>query len=100
MFDLVLACFIGIGIGTCTGMVPGIHVNTAGAIMFASSTFLLNYISAEFLCVIFVAMSIAHALIEFVYKLYTIERDLLQIIILVILFSYKKICFCKFFKNC
>ncbi len=66
MFDLVLACFIGIGIGTCTGMVPGIHVNTAGAIMFASSAFLLNYISAEFLCVIFVAMSIAHALIEFV----------------------------------
>ena len=66
MFDLILACFIGIGIGTCTGMVPGIHVNTAGAIMFASSTLLLNYISAEFLCVIFVAMSIAHALIEFV----------------------------------
>ena len=66
MFDLVLACFIGIGIGTCTGMVPGIHVNTAGAIMFASSAFLLNYISAEFLCVIFVSMSIAHALIEFV----------------------------------
>ena len=66
MFDLVLACFIGIGIGTCTGMVPGIHVNTAGAIMFASSVYLLNYISAEFLCVIFVSMSIAHALIEFV----------------------------------
>ena len=66
MFDLILACFIGIGIGTCTGMIPGIHVNTAGAIMFASSTLLLNYISAEFLCVIFVSMSIAHALIEFV----------------------------------
>ena len=66
MFDLVLACFIGIGIGTCTGMVPGIHVNTAGAIMFASSVYLLNYISAEFLCVIFVSMSIVHALIEFV----------------------------------
>ena len=56
MLDLVMACFIGIGIGTCTGMVPGIHVNTAGAIMFASSAFLLNYISAEFLCIIFVSM--------------------------------------------
>ena len=66
MFDLIIACFLGIGIGTCTGMVPGIHVNTAGAIMFASSTILMNYISAEFLCVIFVSMSIAHALIEFV----------------------------------
>jgi len=66
MFELVIACFIGIMIGTLTGMVPGIHVNTAGAILFASSTFLLGFLSAEFLCVIMVAMSIAHALIEFV----------------------------------
>ncbi len=66
MFELVIACFIGILIGTTTGMVPGIHVNTAGAILFASSTFLLSFLSPEFLCVLMVAMSIAHALIEFV----------------------------------
>lgn len=66
MIELVIACFIGILIGTITGMVPGIHVNTAGAILFASSTFLLTFISPEFLCVVMVAMSIAHALIEFV----------------------------------
>ena len=66
MFELVIACFIGILIGTVTGMVPGIHVNTAGAILFASSTFLLTFLSPEFLCVVMVAMSIAHALIEFV----------------------------------
>ena len=66
MIELVIACFIGIGIGTITGMIPGIHVNTAGAILFASSTFLLTILSPEFLCVLMVAMSIAHALIEFV----------------------------------
>ena len=66
MIELVIACFIGILIGTITGMIPGIHVNTAGAILFASSTFLLTFFSPEFLCVIMVAMSIAHALIEFV----------------------------------
>ena len=66
MLELVIACFIGILIGTTTGMVPGIHVNTAGAILFASSTFLLTFLSPEFLCVLMVAMSIAHALIEFV----------------------------------
>ena len=66
MFELVIACFIGILIGTMTGMVPGIHVNTAGAILFASSTFSLTFLSPEFLCVVMVAMSIAHALIEFV----------------------------------
>lgn len=66
MFDLIIACFLGILIGTMTGMIPGIHVNTAGAILFAASTFLLTLVSPMFLCVLFVAMSIAHALIEFV----------------------------------
>lgn len=66
MIELVIACFIGILIGTTTGMIPGIHVNTAGAILFASSSFLLTITSPEFLCVLMVAMSIAHALIEFV----------------------------------
>ena len=66
MIELVIACFIGILIGTITGMTPGIHVNTAGAIIFASSTFLLGFLRPEFLCVVMVSMSIAHALIEFV----------------------------------
>lgn len=66
MIELVIACFIGILIGTTTGMIPGIHVNTAGAILFASSSFLLTILSPEFICVIMVSMSIAHALIEFV----------------------------------
>ena len=66
MIELVVACFIGISIGTITGMIPGIHVNTAGPILFPSSAFLLSFISPEFLCIIMVAMSIAHALIEFV----------------------------------
>lgn len=66
MIELVIACFIGILIGTTTGMIPGIHVNTAGAILFASSAFLLSFLSPEFICVLMVSMSIAHALIEFV----------------------------------
>jgi putative membrane protein len=66
MIELVVACFIGILIGTATGMIPGIHVNTAGAILFASSNLLLAQLSPEFLCVLMVSMSIAHALIEFV----------------------------------
>ncbi|MDR2967599.1 MAG: tripartite tricarboxylate transporter permease [Methanobacteriaceae archaeon] len=66
MFDLILACFLGIICGAFTGIIPGIHVNTAGAIVFASSTFLLSFLSHEFLCVMLIAMSVAHALIEFV----------------------------------
>ncbi|MDR2830922.1 MAG: tripartite tricarboxylate transporter permease [Methanobrevibacter sp.] len=45
---------------------PGIHVNTAGAIIFASSTFLLSFTSPESLCVLLVSMSITHAMIEFI----------------------------------
>jgi len=66
MLDLIFACFLGILCGAITGMIPGIHVNTAGAIIFASSAFLLGIFSPEFLCVFLVAMSISHALIEFV----------------------------------
>ena len=66
MLELVFACFIGILIGTLTGMIPGIHVNTAGAILFASSALILGFLSPEFLCVLMVSMSIAHALTEFV----------------------------------
>jgi len=66
MFDLILACFLGVICGTITGLIPGIHVNTAGAIIFTSSAFLLGIFSPEFLCVFLVAMSIAHALIEFI----------------------------------
>ncbi|MDL2246322.1 tripartite tricarboxylate transporter permease [Methanobrevibacter sp. OttesenSCG-928-K11] len=66
MFELIIACFLGILSGALTGVIPGIHVNTAGAIIFASSAFLLTIFSPEFLCVYLVAMSIAHALIEFV----------------------------------
>ena len=64
--SLIVASFLGIIIGCVTGMIPGIHVNTAGAIIFASSTFLLSIFSPEFLCVVMVTMSISHAMIEFV----------------------------------
>lgn len=66
MFDLIFACFLGVICGAITGLIPGIHVNTAGAIIFTSSAFLLGIFSPEFLCVFLVAMSIAHALIEFI----------------------------------
>lgn len=66
MFDLILACFLGILCGAVTGLIPGIHVNTAGAIIFTFSAFLLEIFTPEFLCVFLVAMSIAHALIEFI----------------------------------
>lgn len=66
MIDLILACFIGIFCGAVTGLIPGIHVNTVGAFIFASSTFLLNFYSPESISVFLISMSISHALLEFI----------------------------------
>lgn len=66
MIDLILACFIGIFCGAVTGLIPGIHVNTVGAFIFASSNFLLNFYSPESICVFLISMSISHALLEFI----------------------------------
>lgn len=66
MIDLIIACLMGVLCGVITGLVPGIHVNTAGAIIFATSTFLLEITTVEVLCTFLAAMGIAHAIIEFV----------------------------------
>ena len=66
MFDLVLACLIGVLCGALTGLIPGIHVNTVGAFIFASSPFLLAAYSPEVLCVFLISMAVSHALLEFV----------------------------------
>lgn len=66
MFDLIIACILGILCGTITGLIPGIHVNTVGAFVFASSSYLLASYSPEVLCVFLISMAISHALLEFI----------------------------------
>lgn len=66
MLDLILACIIGVLCGAVTGLIPGIHVNTVGAFVFASSPFLLASYSPEVLCVFLISMAISHALLEFI----------------------------------
>ncbi len=66
MIDLIIVCLIGVLCGVITGMVPGIHVNTAGAIIFATSSFFIKITTAEVLCTFLASMGIAHALLEFI----------------------------------
>ncbi|HEY0196386.1 MAG TPA: tripartite tricarboxylate transporter permease [Methanobacterium sp.] len=66
MFDLILACILGVLCGAVTGLIPGIHVNTVGAFTFASSATILSFLSPEFLGVLLISMSISHALLEFI----------------------------------
>jgi putative membrane protein len=66
LFDIVLACLIGVLCGVITGLIPGIHVNTVGAFVFSASPFLLSSYSPEVLAVFLLSMSISHALLEFI----------------------------------
>lgn len=66
IFDLIFACIIGVLCGAVTGLIPGIHVNTVGAFVFASSATILAFLSPEFLAVFLMSMSISHALLEFI----------------------------------
>lgn len=52
--------------GAVTGLIPGIHVNTVGAFVFASSATYLAFLSPEFLGVLLISMAISHALLEFI----------------------------------
>lgn len=66
VFDILLACIIGVSCGVVTGLIPGIHVNTVGAFVFSASPFLLYSYSPEVLAVFLLSMSISHALMEFI----------------------------------
>lgn len=63
--DILIACLIGVVCGAVTGVIPGIHVNTVGAFVFASSTYMLNTFSTEFIAVFLISMSISHSMIDF-----------------------------------
>ena len=66
MFDIIVACLVGVLCGVITGLIPGIHVNTVGAFVFSLSPLLLFSYSPEVLAVFLLSMSISHALLEFV----------------------------------
>lgn len=66
IIDIIMACLLGVLCGAVTGLIPGIHVNTVGAFVFASSTTLLASFSSEFLGVFLISMAISHALLEFI----------------------------------
>nr|WP_233126306.1 tripartite tricarboxylate transporter permease [Methanobrevibacter sp. 87.7] len=66
MIDLIIACIFGILVGCITGLFPGIHVNTSGAIIYTLSPFLLNFTSIEAICIFLASLAVSHALLEFI----------------------------------
>jgi hypothetical protein len=65
IFDVLIACIIGVLCGALTGIIPGVHVNTVGAFIFAYSANLLIFFSTDFLAVFLISMAISHSMIDF-----------------------------------
>lgn len=62
---MLIACLVGVLCGALTGIIPGVHVNTVGAFIFAYSTYLLNFFSTDFISVFLIPMAISHSMIDF-----------------------------------
>lgn len=62
--DLIIYCILGVACGTFTGLVPGIHVNTAApmALSLSKSAYLDPLLASVFIC----SMSITHTFIDFI----------------------------------
>lgn len=70
MLDIVLACLIGIFLGTLTGLFPGVHINLVSATLIASLAFLLNFFSPLALAAFIVSMSVTHIFFDFIPSVY------------------------------
>ena len=66
MINIFIAIILGILAGIITGMIPSLHVNTVGIVIFSASTLLLNYISALTIASFLISIAITHAMFEFI----------------------------------
>ncbi|MFC1768691.1 tripartite tricarboxylate transporter permease [Nanoarchaeota archaeon] len=59
-----LAILVGLILGTCTGLTPGLHINTVSLIIVFSSPFLLNYFSPISIGIIIISLGITHSFLD------------------------------------
>jgi len=62
--ELIIALAIGIGLGTITGLVPGIHINLVSLVLLNISPILLNHVSVITLGVFIISMAVTHILLD------------------------------------
>ena len=63
--QLILAALIGLLAGTITGIIPGIHINLVAILVFAGSSYILNYFSPIALAAFITSMAITHTFLDF-----------------------------------
>ncbi len=66
MLEVLLLILAGILLGTFTGMVPGIHVNTVVIVLLSLLPVLLEYFSPLEVVSLIVAMSVVHTFVDYI----------------------------------
>ncbi|MEE8401125.1 MAG: tripartite tricarboxylate transporter permease [Candidatus Hydrothermarchaeaceae archaeon] len=66
MLDVFLLILVGIILGTFTGMVPGVHVNTVVIVVLSFLPVLLEHFSPLGIVSLIVAMSVLHTFVDYV----------------------------------
>ena len=66
IIEIFLFIFLGILIGTFTGLTPGIHVNLISLFLLSLSGSILLKINSIYLIVLLVSMAITHTFIDFI----------------------------------
>ncbi|MEE9564714.1 MAG: tripartite tricarboxylate transporter permease, partial [Candidatus Hydrothermarchaeaceae archaeon] len=66
MLELLLLILAGVILGTFTGMVPGIHVNTVVIVLLSLLPVLLEHFSPTGVVSLIVAMSVVHTFVDYI----------------------------------
>jgi putative membrane protein len=66
LLELIIALFLGILIGSITGLLPGIHINLVAALLISLSVFFISITQPLTLVIFIVSMSITHTFIDFI----------------------------------
>lgn len=66
IFDLLLMCFLGIGVGVFAGLLIGIHPNTISAFMLSISATLLSLFPIQAVVVFLVSMAISNVFLSII----------------------------------
>lgn len=66
LIEIFIALIIGVGAGTLTGLIPGIHINLIGAFLISLSASLLFSINPIYIAIFIVGMAITHSFIDFI----------------------------------
>ncbi len=66
LIEIILFLFLGIVFGTCTGLIPGIHINLIGVFLISLAASFLSFLNPIYFVVFIVSMAITHTFVDFI----------------------------------